>query len=81
MILTRILSSNFQITIPKAVREEQHWQRGQQLALIPKSKGLLLIPVPSFQQLQGMAAGADVKICRDRNDRIYTKNQVNKHHV
>ncbi|WP_411728628.1 AbrB/MazE/SpoVT family DNA-binding domain-containing protein [Methyloglobulus sp.] len=68
------LSSNYQITIPKSVREEQHWQKGQQLALIPKGKGLLLIPVPSFQQLQGIAAGADVKNFRDRNDRIYSKN-------
>jgi hypothetical protein len=39
------------------------------------------MPVPSFQQLQGIAAGADVKNCRDRNNGIYTKSQVNKHHV
>lgn len=81
MPVTVTLSSNYQITIPKSVREEQHWQAGQQpFALIPKGKGLLLMAVPSFEQLKGIAAGADVTDFRDRNDRLYSKAQL-KHHV
>ncbi len=52
------LSSNYKITIPKSVREELHWQKGQQLALIPKGKGLLLMPVPIFQQYIGNCGGS-----------------------
>ena len=32
------LSSKFQISIPKSVREEQHWQAGQQFVFILKVK-------------------------------------------
>jgi bifunctional DNA-binding transcriptional regulator/antitoxin component of YhaV-PrlF toxin-antitoxin module len=81
MIVTITLSSNYQITTPNSVREELHWQKKQQLVLIPKGKGLLLMPAPSFQELQGIAVGANAKNFRDRNDRLYTKSQVNKHHV
>jgi len=37
------------------VREEQHWQSGQQFVFIPKGKGMLMMPVPSFEQLKGIA--------------------------
>lgn len=64
------LSSKYQISIPKAVREEQHWQSGQQFVFIPKGKGILLMPVPSLEQLKGIAADADSSDFRDRNDRF-----------
>jgi AbrB family looped-hinge helix DNA binding protein len=64
------LSSKYQISIPKSVREEQHWQSGQQFIFIPKGKGVLVMPVPSFEQLKGIAAGADSADFRDRNDRF-----------
>lgn len=70
MSATATLSSKFQISIPKSVREEQHWQAGQQFVFIPKGKGLLLMPVPTFEQLQGIAAGADASNFRDRDDRF-----------
>lgn len=64
------LSSKYQISIPKSVREEQHWQAGQQFVFIPKGKGMLMMPVPSFEQLKGIAAGADSSDFRDRDDRF-----------
>ncbi|MCF7965782.1 MAG: AbrB/MazE/SpoVT family DNA-binding domain-containing protein [Methylobacter tundripaludum] len=64
------LSSKYQISIPKSVREEQHWQSGQQFVFIPKGKGMLLMPIPSLEQLKGIAAGADLSDFRDRNDRF-----------
>jgi AbrB family looped-hinge helix DNA binding protein len=64
------LSSKYQIAIPKAIREEQHWQSGQQFVFIPKGKGLLLMPVPSFEALQGIAKGSDPTEFRDRSDRF-----------
>lgn len=63
------LSSKFQISIPKAVREEQHWEAGQEFVFIPKGKGVLMIPVPELGQLAGIAKGARSVGYRDRKDR------------
>ncbi|MBL8450951.1 MAG: AbrB/MazE/SpoVT family DNA-binding domain-containing protein [Dechloromonas sp.] len=70
MAATATLSSKFQISIPKAVREEQHWQSGQEFVFIPKGKGVLLIPVPALDELAGIAAGARAQDYRDREDRF-----------
>lgn len=63
------LSSKFQISIPKAVRTERQWRAGQEFAFIPKGKGLLLLPVPSLEDLAGSARRARPEDYRDRSDR------------
>ncbi|WP_350283642.1 AbrB/MazE/SpoVT family DNA-binding domain-containing protein [Nitrosomonas sp.] len=68
MTATATLSSKFQISIPKAVRETQHWQAGQKFVFIPKSKGVLLMPAPRSEQLAGIAKGACTDGYRDRKD-------------
>ena len=70
MPATATLSSKYQISIPKAVREEQHWESGQEFVFIPKGKGVLVIPVPDLDQLSGIAAGARSETYRDREDRF-----------
>ena len=69
MRTTATLSSKFQISIPKAVREEQHWKAGQEFAFIPKGKGILVMPVPALDELAGIARGANKEGYRDREDR------------
>ena len=69
MAATATLSSKFQISIPKAVREEQHWKAGQEFVFIPKGKGVLVMPVPELKQLVGIAKGARTNDYRDRKDR------------
>lgn len=69
MTATATLSSKFQISIPKAVREEKQWRAGQEFVFIPKGKGVLVMPVPEFDQLSGIAQGADMSGYRDRSDR------------
>ncbi len=66
---TATLSAKFQISIPKAVRTEHHWSAGQEFVFIPKGKGVLLMPVPSLEDLKGLAKGADPSNYRDRKDR------------
>jgi len=66
---TATLSTKFQISIPKAVRTEQDWKAGQEFVFIPKGKGVLLMPVPSLEDLKGMAKGANPSNYRDRKDR------------
>jgi AbrB family looped-hinge helix DNA binding protein len=64
------LSTKFQISIPKAVREEMHWAAGQEFVFIPKGKAVLIMPVPELQQLRGLAKGANTNQLRDRQDRV-----------
>jgi AbrB family looped-hinge helix DNA binding protein len=66
---TTTLSAKFQISIPKAVREAHGWAAGQEFVFIPKGSGVLLVPVPTKDQLFGIAKGAASEDIRDRNDR------------
>ena len=63
------LLPNYQIAIPKKVRESQNWKRGQQFAFIPKDGGYLLVPVPDDKTMFGIAKGANTDNYRDRKDR------------
>ena len=66
---TTRLSSKFQISIPKAVRDENGWRAGQEFAFVPQSGGVLLVPVPTIDELFGSMKGANPENYRDRNDR------------
>ena len=70
MTASATLSSKFQISIPKSVRDLLHWSAGQEFVFIPKGKGVLLMPVPSFDELAGIAKGARTEGWRDREDRF-----------
>ena len=63
------LSSKFQISIPKAVRDAQAWHAGEEFVFIPKGKGVLIMPVPSREEMRGIAKGANPQGYRDRIDR------------
>lgn len=69
MVSTATLSSKYQISVPKAIRDDLHWQAGQEFVFIPKGKGVLLMPVPDLKHLAGIARGANTKDYRDRQDR------------
>ena len=63
------LSSKYQISIPKEVRSNMGWKAGQKFAFIPKGRGVTLMPVPTFEDLRGIAKGADPSNYRDKSDR------------
>ena len=69
MTSTATLSSKFQISIPKAVRDEMHWHAGQEFVFIAKGKAVLIMPVPELADLSGIAKGARKVGYRDRVDR------------
>lgn len=69
MTPTATLSSKFQISVPKAIRDQHHWRAGQEFVFIPKGQGVLLMPVPDKAELAGIAQGADPGDYRDRADR------------
>ena len=57
MATTRV-SSKGQVIIPKQVREQQHWKAGQKLAFVPQGKHYILVPVPTSNELFGIAEQA-----------------------
>jgi AbrB family looped-hinge helix DNA binding protein len=63
------LSSKFQISIPKAVREERDWKAGQEFVFIPKGSGVLMMPMPEWKALAGIVKGAKAGDYRDCSDR------------
>lgn len=67
---TATLSAKFQISIPKAVRNAKRWKAGQEFAFVPKGSGVLLVPVPSVEDLAGLAPRARAGRYRDRKDRV-----------
>ena len=70
MASTATLSSKYQISVPKIIRDELHWEAGQEFVFIPKGKGVLLMPLPELEQLAGMVSGARAEDYRDRDDRF-----------
>ncbi len=66
---TATLSSKYQISIPKAVREAHDWKPGQEFAFVPKGRHVVLVPVPTLEDLKGIARDADTDGYRDRDDR------------
>ena len=67
---TATLSAKFQISIPKAIRTARRGRAGQVFAFIPKGEGMLLVPVPTREELAGLARGAKPKDYRDQADRF-----------
>ena len=47
------VSSKFQISIPKEVREHLGLRAGQKVAFIAKPEGFLIVPVPKREDLAG----------------------------
>ncbi|MCP4042217.1 MAG: AbrB/MazE/SpoVT family DNA-binding domain-containing protein [Gammaproteobacteria bacterium] len=64
------LSSKFQLSIPKAVREEMHLKAGQMFAIIPKGDTIVLAPIRPLEEMRGILKGADTTNYRDRTDRL-----------
>lgn len=65
---TATLSSKFQLSLPKALREAMQLQPGQQFELIPMGKVIQLVPKTTIRSLRGLARGANPDGYRDRED-------------
>jgi len=66
---TATLSSKYQLSLPKALREAMHLQPGEQFELIPTGSIIQLVPKTSIKELRGIARGANPSHFRDRKDR------------
>ncbi len=66
------LSSKFQLSIPKAIRENLHLQAGQQFTLVERGHIIEMIPTQSLQKARGSlstASYSDSSEYRDREER------------
>ncbi len=63
------LSSKFQISIPKDVRETLNLRPGQKLAFLCIGKSVKLVPQPRIEDLFGIGKGANPDGYRDRSTR------------
>jgi bifunctional DNA-binding transcriptional regulator/antitoxin component of YhaV-PrlF toxin-antitoxin module len=50
------------------VREAHDWKPGTEFAFIPRGKHVVLVPVPTLEQLKGIARDANPNDYRDSDD-------------
>ena len=67
---TATLSSKFQLSLPKSLREDMKLQPGQQFELIRMGEIIQMVPLTSIRDLRGKARGARADGYRDRSDRF-----------
>jgi len=67
---TTTLSSKFQLSIPKAVRDLLSLQAGQQFTVLVKGSSIELVPIRSLQEMRGRLKDASTENYRDRKDRV-----------
>ena len=67
---TATLSPKFQISIPKAVREQLNLHAGQQFVVLARGDSIVLAPKRSLNDLRGQLRGANTTGVRERQDRV-----------
>ena len=63
------LSSKFQLSIPKALRDDLKIEAGQRFALLARGRIIELIPVRSIKDAKGMLSSSDYKDSSEYRDR------------
>ncbi len=64
------LSSNFQIAIPRELREKLHLKSGQIFHVVEKDGIINLVPYKDIRQMRGFLKGMDISGIREEEDRI-----------
>ena len=64
---TVLVSSKYQIVIPKAIREALNIQPGQKVQIIQYQNRIELIPIKSMQAARGFLKGIDTSIEREED--------------
>ncbi|HEX9407887.1 MAG TPA: AbrB/MazE/SpoVT family DNA-binding domain-containing protein, partial [Thermoanaerobaculia bacterium] len=64
------VSSRFQVTIPKAVRQQMDLRVGQKMEVITKSGVIILVPDRPILSLRGFVKGIPTDGFREKKDRM-----------
>lgn len=65
---TATLSSKYQLSIPKNIRDTLNLKAGQKFTVIAKGKIIELVPVRTMESIRGILKGANSEGYRDRED-------------
>ncbi len=65
---TSIVSSKYQVVIPRKIREKFNLKPGQRVMFIPYEKSLRMVIVPSIEEAYGMLAGMSGDDIREEID-------------
>ena len=65
---TSVVSSKFQVVIPRKIREQFNIKPGQRIMFIPYQKSLHVVIVPSIEDAYGMLAGMQFDDMREEDD-------------
>ena len=66
-----LISTKYQVVIPKEVRVDLHLKPGQKMICIAKDGVIHLIPDRPISSLRGFAKGMSIKGLREKEDRIF----------
>jgi len=69
-MVSATLSRKYQLSIPKAIREQLQLQAGQKFSVITKGGMIELVPMRDIESTRGMLKGANPGEYRDRSDRF-----------
>ena len=67
---TATLTSKFQLSIPKAIREKLKLEAGQQFVFVTKGETITMVPKRDLTDIRGLLKGANPGDYRDRRDRV-----------
>ncbi len=65
-----VVSTKFQVVIPKDIREETHVRKGQAFQVVSKGGVISLVPERPLKELKGFARNARSTGFREKRDRL-----------
>ena len=65
-----LVSSKYQVVIPKEVRREMNIKPGQKMSCIAINGIIHLVPVKPLSELRGFAKGISIEGFREKKDRL-----------
>lgn len=65
-----ILSSKYQVVIPKEVRRQLKLKRGQRLQIVVRGGTITLIPDHSLKEFRGLFKGMQTEGLREEGERV-----------
>lgn len=65
-----VVSSKYQIVIPKEIRNKLELEKGQILQVIARDGVITLIPDRPLEELRGFVKGINDESLRDKEDRL-----------
>lgn len=78
---TATLSSNYQISLPKELREAMHLQPGQEFELIPMGSIIQMIPKKSIEELKSAIAAGTASGKGRTADEVFNRLETKYHNL